>query len=94
MLLKITDQKLADKILSASLRDKAKAINEVRHKCTNYDDYVNQSKESYDQITSDVRQIVSKAISESELNRYQQYLYQLLNMKWNFHKKNKIKRER
>lgn len=93
-MLKVTNQQLANEILASSIGERARAINDIRHQCTNYDDYVSNAGNQYEQITTDVRQIVSKIIEDSSLNKYQRYLYQLLNTKWNFHKKNQIERDR
>lgn len=93
-MLEITNQTLANQILNESSSERGKAINELRHKCTNYDDVIESlsAEVSYQDVTLKVREAVDKLIDASDADRYERYLYKLYNRKWKFHKQNQIGR--
>lgn len=88
----IVDGVNVTEILRTNWSHKAKAINEIRHRSTNYDDVVRSISDpaEYERIAEDAREIVYELINLSSCTKYEKYLFYLYNKNWNFHKKSAL----
>lgn len=90
--IEITDQHKANDLLLNGRVNRAKTINELRHYCTNYDAVIGTTVNDgdYAEIVAEAKLSISSLIEVASINRYEKYLYQLFNKRWNFFKKNDI----
>lgn len=87
-----TNQEIANHLLASGRGNRAKTINELRHQCTDYDQVINSADEqvNYADIVASAKLAIAELINNSRVNRYEKYLYELFNKRWNFFKKNDI----
>jgi hypothetical protein len=87
-----TNQEVANHLLASGGKNRAKTINELRHQCTDYDQVIDaaEGQVNYADIVASAKLAITDLINNSRINRYEKYLYELFNKRWNFFKKNDI----
>ena len=87
-----TNLDVANELLALGRSNRAKTINELRHKCTNYEEVIElaSSEGDYPVIVANAKAAITEIIDMAEINRYEKYLFNLFNKRWNFFKKNDI----
>lgn len=70
-----------DVILMSNQSNRGRAINEIRHKATNYDEVIRLfgSQDNYTNIAEQARELVYEIIETSNCTKYEKYLFSLYN---------------
>jgi hypothetical protein len=84
-----------EEIMMSNRSNRARAINDIRHKATNYDEIVhslviNDNNDLYEGIAEQARELVYEIIWSSNCTKYEKYLFHLYNKRWDFYKKSDI----
>jgi hypothetical protein len=87
-----TNQEVANNLLATGRDNRAKTINELRHQCTDYDQVIAAAagQDNYAEIVASAKLAISDLINNSRTNRYEKYLFEIFNKRWNYFKKNDI----
>jgi hypothetical protein len=81
-----------DEIMMSNRSNRGRAINEIRHKATDYDEVIRliDNHDVYEKVAEQARELVYELIESSSCTKYEKYLFSLYNKRWDFYKKSDI----